>query len=210
MALCSSDCFRATPRWTNACSIQTREGGIPYLVFFSCNFKFGAVVKSGLTGGDVTIGAITDYTAWRTGVQHKLISRTPEGIGEKPATSPTTERVSSCKPESISNMTHTINFTSKDVDTTNLTDVEYWNDICSNYDYYRIGWLGCDDEIVYYTGDASDPGFPFSLTTLSDVFPQTNEESFSYQIGVSFNNRCLAVPLKVTSLNDAFISDVNT
>ena len=209
MSLCASDCFRATPRWTNSCSIQTREGGIPYLLFFACNFKFSATVKSGLTGGDVTIGAITDYTAWRTAVQHKLISRTPEGIGSKPAASPTTERLSSCKPEAISNMTHTINFASKDIDPTNLTDNDYWNSICSNYDYYRVGWMGCDD-LVYYSGDASDPGYPFSLTSIGNVIPETNEESVSYEVAISFNERCIPYIIKVTSINDAFIADVNS
>lgn len=207
--LCATDCFQATPRWTGACSIQTRQGGIPYLIFFACNFKFSATVRSPITGGNVTIGAITDYTAWRTAVQHRLVSRSPEGVGEKPAATPTTERLSSCKPEAIANMTHSLSFVSKDMDNTNYSDWTYWNNICSNYDVLRIAWLGCDN-LLYYTGDVSDPGFPFSMTGIGNVIPQTNEESISYNMDVSFNFRCIPKPILITNLNDAFLSDINT
>lgn len=209
MALCATDCFEATPRWTSACSITTRQGGIPYLVFFACHFKFNATVKSGLTGGNVTIGAITDFTAWRTAVQHRLISRTPEGIGSKPLPSVTSERLSSCKPEAIANMTHTLTFTSKDMDNTNYSDWDYWNGICENYDVYRVAWLGCDC-LLYYTGDSNDPGYSFSMTSIGNVIPETNEESVSYQIEVAFNERCIPKPLSIVSLCDAFLVDVNT
>lgn len=209
MALCSASCIEQTPRWTSSCSIVTRQGGIPYLVFFACNMKFNATVKSPVDGTNITIGAITDYTAWQAAVQHRLVSRTPEGIGEKPAATPTTERLSSCKPEAIANMTHTISFSSKDVDSANFTDWDYWNSICNNYDVYRLAWIGCDNTL-YYSGDNSDPGYPFSITSIGNIIPQTNEESVSYGLELSFNERCIPKPIFIANLNDAFLVDVNT
>ena len=210
MALCASACIEQTPRWVGSCSITTRQGGIPYLIFFACNLRFDATVVSPVTGGNVSIGAITDWLSWQTAVQHRLISRTPEGIGQKPAASPTTERLSSCKPEAIANMTHTISFTSKDVDNNNYTDHTYWNAICQNYDVYRLGWLGCDGNTLYYSGDSTDPGYPFSIGSIGNVIPETNDESVSYQLELSFSERCIPTPLFITNLNTAFLVDVNT
>lgn len=208
MALCASDCIQAAPRWTNACNITTRSGGIKNLVFFTCNFKFNANVVTP-SGATVAIGSATDYTQWRIAVANRLISRTPDGYGEKPLSSFTTERLVACSPEAIVSETHTVSFISKDVDATNLDDCTYWNTVRNNYYTYRLGWIDCNG-YFYGSGDSTDPGLAFVPTALGMVIPNNNDESIYYQADLSFKNSGIICPQNIVNLNDAFLVDVNT
>lgn len=208
MAICSNLCFVEVPRWTSVCNIQTREGGIPYLLFAACNVKFSATIsKPG--GGTVEIGAITDYLSWKALVDNNLLSRSPEGIGDKPAPTPQLQRVSSCRPEVIVNQTHGINYRTLDIDPTNLTDNSYWNDKCANYSLLRLMWMDCNN-IIHYSGDISDPGYAYSLTSSGLVIPETNDESQFYQYNAEFKELCIPSIISVVNINDAFVNDVAT
>lgn len=206
--ICSDLCFAAVERWTSVCNIQTREGGIPFLLFAACNVKFSATIaKPG--GGTVAIGAITDYLSWKALVDNNLLSRSPEGIGDKPAPTPQLQRVSSCRPETIVNQTHGVNFRSLDIDPTNLTDNSYWNDKCDNYSLLRVMLMDCNN-IIHWTGDVTDPGYSFSGTSTGLVIPETNDESQFYQFNIEFKERCIPKIIQVVSITDAFVNDVAT
>lgn len=204
--ICSYTCSTATPHWSaGACNIETREGGIPYLIFFACNFKFNASVMS--ENGLITIGAITDYTSWEEGVHNRLISRTPEGLGEKPLGSFTTQRLSSCSPEAIASETQNLSFVSYDTDSTSFTDRTYWNNIRTNYGKFRLAWQDCNG-YVHYSGNVADPGFVFVPTALGYVIPQTNDENSFYQADLSFKYSGLPTIINVANINDAFVTNI--
>lgn len=216
MSLCASSCNAAVPRWSGGgCgNITKRSGGISNLIFLSCNWKFataaeGAVDVTTPTGDTISVGVITDYTSWAIGVQNNMIRISPDGLGDKPESTFTTARFSSCLPEEIASETHVVNFRSYDIDSVNYYDRTYWNTVRTNIGKYRLIYLNCDN-IVHYTGDVSDPGFEFSPSVLGYVIPQTKEEKAYYQANLSFIYEGIPDFVDVVNLSEALNIDANS
>lgn len=214
MSLCSSSCNAAVPRFPTGCTFEKRAGGVPNLLFLSCNARFAVAPATSVsvttpTGSTILVGRITDYTSWAILVQNNMVRLSPEGLGEKPASSFTTQRFASCRPEEISQETHGINFQSFQVDNDNYYDRTYWQNIRQNFTKFRLAWLDCDG-ILYYTGDPADPGFEFVPTELGYIQPQTNTEKAHYQANLSFNYEGIPAPIEIANLDAALNVDVNT
>lgn len=215
--LCATDCITngAVPRWGNGCgNIQKRDGGIPNLIFMACNMRFATVAEGSIqvktpTGSMVNIGVITDFTSWATAVTHNLIRISPEGIGEKPESTFTNARFSSCRPEEIASETHLLNFTSYDIDPDNFYDRSYWNTIRLNYGKYRVMYLSCGN-ILNYSGDVEDPGFEFSPTVLGYVKPPNKEDKDFYRVNLSFIYAGIPDMIEVVNLSEALNIDANS
>lgn len=214
MSLCSSSCNAAVPRFPTGCTFDKRAGGIPNLIFLSCNARFAASNQTSVsvvtpTGSTISVGRITDYTSWAILVQNNMVRTSPEGIGEKQASAFTQARFSSCRPEEISQETHTINFQSFQVDNDNYYDREYWNNIRQNYTKFRLVWMDCDG-VIYYSGDPTDPGFEFAPTELGYIQPPTNQDKAYYQANLSFVYGGIPAPIEVPNIESALNIDVNT
>lgn len=212
MALCATGCTTTVPRFVGGCNIQKRQGGISKLIFLSCNVRFASSGTISLTtpsGSTISIGVITDYLNWALLVQNNMVRTSPEGIGEKPESTFTTTRFSSCRPEEISAEQHTVNFQSFDVDPDNLYDNTYWNAVRTNYGKYKLMYYDCNG-LIHYTGDVTDPGFDFVPSSLGYIIPSTYEENPYYQCNLSFNYEGIPVPIDVASIETAFNIDVNT
>lgn len=213
--LCASSCNAAVPRWSGACDITKRAGGISNLIFTSCNWKFATVAEGAInvttpTGAIISVGLITDYTSWALGVQHNMIRISPEGIGEKPASSFTTEKFSSCRPEEISSETHAVNFKSFDTDPDNFYDVTYWNSIRRNYGKYRLMYYDCAS-IIYYSGDVEDPGFQFIPTTGPGyIIPPGKENKSYWEANLSFLFDGNPDMIEVANIAEALNIDANS
>lgn len=208
LTLCASACREETPvAWDNACNdITTRSGGIENLIFFSCDWTFSGTVT--IDGVDTQIGAITDYTQWAIGVANRFIVRSPVGIGEKPAATPTTQKLTSCTPDQVTGETHAVNFQSFAADTTNLTDCTYWNGIKTNYYKFRVAWLGCDE--LVYVKSSTEPGFQFSYSSLGYIQTNDSKTPNYYEANLTFDYLGIPCPYEVPNLEGAFNTDVLT
>lgn len=214
MSLCASSCNAPVQRWAGGCSFNKRAGGLPFLGFMSCNWKFAESPATSVSvvtpsGSTISVGLISDYTSWAIGVQNNMIRLSPEGIGEKPESTFTNARFSSCKPEEISSETHVVNFQSFDIDPDNFYDRTYWQAVRTNYAKYRLFYVDCNG-FIYYSGDPSDPGFEFVPTTLGYVIPQTSNDKSYYQANLSFIYEGIPTPIEVANIDAAWNIDVNT
>lgn len=213
MALCAASCSAAVPRYPTGCTFSKRKGGIPNLIFMSCNWKFATAAEGSVqiqtpTGSIITTGVITDPTSWDIGIQNDMIRISPTGLGEKPESTFTTARFSSCLPEEISDETHAINFQSFQIDPDNFYDRAYWNNVRTNFPKFRLIYIDCND-IIYYTGDVSDPGFEFVPTALGYVIPQVGQtDKAYYQANLSWSYEGIPDMISVAGLDFSF--DVNT
>jgi hypothetical protein len=201
LILCATACAEDPPQFAVDCEIQTRESGISHFVLFACDFSFDAAVT-----GCGTVGAITDYTSWEQGIACGKISLSPEGYGAKPLSTFTTERISACKPEQIIGETHAMNFISKAVDNTNLTDCTYWNSLRSNWSKYTIGYIGCDG--LWYGKSSTEPGFAFTLAGLGSVKEDNNDVADRYEANFTWKHSGLVCPINIPNLMDAFKTEV--
>jgi hypothetical protein len=199
LVLCASDCVVDVPEFGADCDVTTRPSGIQYLVFFSCDFQFDATVD-----GEV-YGPITDYTQWALGVTNKKISLSPEGYGAKPLSAFQTERVTACLPESIIGETHTVNFISKAMDEVALTDCTYWNTVRTNFNRYRVGYIGCDG--YFYGKSTTEPGFRFTPTAIGNVKEDNNDTVDRYEANLSWKYSGIVCPQSIPNLLDAFTGD---
>ena len=102
-----------------------------------------------------------------------------------------------------------INFQAFDIDTVNLFDRTYWNDICNNFGFMRLIYRSCDG-LIHFTGNVSDPGFRFTPTVLNAIYPQLEDNKMFYQVNLSFIYGCIPEPLNVVGLDDALEIDVNS
>lgn len=214
MSLCASSCNAPVQRWAGGCSFNKRNGGLPFLGFMSCNFKFAVAPATSVSvitpsGSTILVGRIEDYTSWAIGVQNNMIRLSPEGIGEKPSSTFTTARFSSCKPEEISGETHIVNFQSFDIDPDNFYDRTYWNAVRTQYPKYRLFYVNCDN-IIHYSGDPADPGFEFVPTQLGYVIPQLSTDKAYYEANLSFNYEGIPAMIEVPNIESAWNIDVNT
>ena len=203
LVFCASSCANAVPNFPANCDIDTRPAGINFLVFFACDWTF-----SGNVTGIGPVGAITDVTQWTLGVDNNKIGLSPEGFGEKPLSTFTNERISACLPEAIVSEIHQVNFTSKAMDNTNLTDCTFWNTIRNDYNRYRVGWIGCDG--FYYGLGATEPGFRLSIQAAGSVVENNNDTAQRYEFNFSFNHSGIVCPQNVPNLMDAFASDAGS
>lgn len=209
MALCADDCLVEVPsQWDLGCDIETRDGGVKYIGFFSCNWAFGTTVS--INGIPTVTGPITDYTAWELGVHNKLITISPIGDGEKTASTFGTQQLVACNPPAITSQVHNISFLSYSIDPTNLEDRDYWHGIRINYTKYRLFYWDCND-IIYYSGVSADPGFSFSLSVLDYIIPKGDPlPPAYYQADLSFRYKGIVPMIQVTGINTAFETDVRT
>lgn len=214
MSLCASSCNAPVQRWAGGCSFNKRAGGIPNLIFISCNLQFAVAPATSVSvitpaGTTISMGRITDYTSWALAVQNNMARQSPEGIGEKPESAFTNARFSSCRPEEIASETHTVNFQSFDIDPDNFYDRTYWNSVRTNYTKYRLMYMDCNG-IIYWTGDPSDPGFEFSPTALGYIIPNTSNDKAYYLANTSFIYEGIPAMVEVPNIEAAFNIDVNT
>lgn len=200
MSLCISDCSAATPLSFDDCNVQTREGGIPRLLFFSCDWQFNGTVD--IDGTPTAIGPITDIEAWQIGVANRKISRSPIGYGEKPESSFTTERLAACLPEGIATETHALNFISKAFDNDNNLDCAYWQTIRDAYLQYKIAYQDCTGRV--YVKSTSIPGFDFIPVAWSHVIPNNNDELQFFQANVEFKYQGVICPILIPNFDQAF------
>lgn len=212
--LCASSCNAAVPRWSGGgCgNIQKRNGGISNLIFISCNWRWaesGTVSVITPTGQTISVGLITDWTTWALGVQKNMIRISPDGLGDKPESTFTNARFSSCLPEEIASETHVVNFRSYDIDPDNFYDRTYWNTVRTNIGKYRLLYLNCDN-VIHYSGDVTDPGFEFSPQVLGYVIPQTKEEKVYYQANLSFIYEGIPAMIEVANISEALNIDANS
>ncbi len=199
LTLCATDCHVNPPCFAEDCDITTRPSGIQFLIFFACDFSFDATVDA------VPYGPIADYTVWETAIANGHIGLSPEGFGSKPQSTPQTERVSACLPEAIISETHTIAFTSKSMDNTNLTDATYWNNIKTNYKRYRLGYVGCDG--YFYGKSTTEPGYVFTPSALGLIKEDNNDTVDRYEANLSFKHNGIVIPQEITNLLTAFNTD---
>lgn len=218
MALCSSSCGNnaAVPRFPTGCVFDKRKGGIPNLIFISCNFRFAGAGETTVTitapdGSTFQVGKITDHASWAAGVQHDMIRISPEGLGEKPQSTFTQQRVSSCRPEEIASETHVINFQSYQVDNDNFWDREYWNQVRTQFNKFRLLYWDCNEN-VFYSGDVTDPGFEFVPTAGPGyIIPQIGQtDNAYYEANLSFVYEGIPAIISVAGLSAALTIDVNT
>lgn len=217
MSLCSSSCGNnaEAPRFPTGCDVEQRKGGIPNLIFISCNVRFAGDGETSIplttpTGSTINVGKITDYTSWALLVQNNMVRISPEGLGDKPESSYTLERVSSCKPEQIASETHVVNFQSKQVDGDNFYDRTYWQQVRTQFNKYRLLYIDCNG-IIYWTGDPEDPGFEFTPTVLGYIMPQIGQtDNAYYQANLSFVYSGIPAMILVANIMEALTIDVNT
>lgn len=217
MSLCSSSCGNnaEVPRFPTGCVFEKRKGGIPNLIFISCNFRFADSDESSVSitdpnGVTFSVGRITDSTSWAAGVQHNMIRISPEGLGEKPQSSFTNARFSSCRPEEIASETHAINFQSFQVDNDNFYDRTYWQTVRTNFNKYRLLYWDCNENL-FYTGDPTDPGFEFVPTVLGYNIPQIGQtDNAFYEANLSFVYEGIPAIISIAGLQEALTIDVNT
>lgn len=217
MALCSSSCGNnaAVPRFPTGCVFDKRKGGIPNLIFLSCNARFAgddetSVTLTSPTGSTFQVGKITDWHSWAALVQHNMLRISPEGLGDKPESSYTLARFSSCRPEEIASETHVLNFQSYQIDVDNFSDRTYWQTVRTNFTKYRVIYQDCNG-IIYYTGDPEDPGFEFVPTALGYVMPQIGQtDNAYYQANLSFVYEGIPAMIEVVNIEEALTIDVNT
>lgn len=216
MSLCSPSCGNSTeaPRFPAGCLFETRKGGIPNFIFLNCTARFAGDGETTVTltdpnGVNFQVGKITDSTSWAALVQHGMARLSPEGIGEKPESTYTTQRLSSCRPEEIASETHAINLQSFQMDEDNFYDHTYWKKVRTNYSKYRVVYWDCAKNL-YYSGDVEDPGFEFSPTRLGYTIPNNNNENAFYQANLSFIHEGDPTPIFIPGLPEALTIDVNT
>lgn len=215
MSLCSSSCNAAVPRFPTGCTFEKRAGGIPNLLFLSCNARFAAANQTSVsvttpTGSIISVGRITDYLSWALLVQNNMVRTSPVGLGEKPESTFTNQRFASCLPEEISSETHIINFQSYQMDNDNYYDRTYWQNVRTNFTKFRLMYLDCND-VIYYTGDPTDPGFEFVPTSLGYIIPQVGQtDKAFYQANLSFVYEGIPAPIEVANIMTALNIDVNT
>lgn len=191
--LCVSNCAPTLPngvQGANCGDIETREGGISYLIAAKCTVSF-----------DPLVNPITDWTSWQAFANNRDIMLSPLlRSGDKPETETTTERVATCLPETITAETHVINFQSVVADLDNLTDYDFWGKLKDDLSGYNIGWVGCDG-LVYVNGNI--PGFKCS-GNVSEIIPENNDSLKYFGGQIKFKHKGLIKPVKVTNFMDAF------
>lgn len=208
MALCVSTCAVDTPLiWAQECDFQKRESGILNLIFFRCDWQFSGNVT--INNEVLAIGPVTDLDAWRTGITNRFIVKSPDGFGDEPQPSFTTERVTSCVPEAITGETHVVNFTSKNTDPDNLTDCTWWNDIRLDYNRFRFGYCTCDG-FYYGDTDANEPFFRWAPTQWGRIIDEDSNVPQKYEVSLSWNLLGLICPRDIPGLKDIFNIDVPT
>jgi hypothetical protein len=175
MALCNAACAVDVPVFTGAgCNVTTRKGGISFVGFIKCNYVFTD---------------ITDAAEWTSAVTANEVHILPEGVGSKPATTPTNLKLSSCRPETMVGETHAVNFRTYNVDDTTLTDFVSHNDIKVNIESYRMFWIGCDG--LFYldpTYATESAGFEASAPTWSYVVDEDSNTPAMYEIELTFDH----------------------
>jgi len=191
--LCISNCAPALPFsvvGSNCGDIDTREGGISYLIAAKCSVAFNPAVNP-----------ITDWESWEALVNNRSIMLSPPlSSGDKPETETASERVSTCNPETVTSETHLINFQSKFADLVNLTDYDFWGTIKENLQAYNIGWLGCDG-LVYVNGNI--PGYRM-FGNVSEVIPENNEALKYFMGQLKFKYKGLIKPTRIENFMAAF------
>jgi hypothetical protein len=191
--LCLSNCAPSLPngvQGANCGDIETREGGISYLIASKCSVKF-----------DPNVNPITDWESWKAFADNRDIMLSPVlRSGEKPETETTTERVKTCYPETTTSETHIINFQSVVADLQNLSDYDFWSTLKDNLTGYNIGWVGCDG-LVYTNGNV--PGFKM-FGNVSEIIPENNDSLKFFGGSFRFKHKGIIKPVKVDNFFDAF------
>lgn len=218
---CSESCdIEPIPALTaSVCEDQTEQGGISYVLWWSCNVRF-AVRDSGETvdlktptGTTIQVGEITDTASWQLLKDNNMVGISPIGRGDLPAPSANTKKRKSCKPEEDVSYTYGMNFTWDQFDSAVLDGAapesdEYVLDIAKNISKYGFTFIGCSG-VFYFNNRDGVPWFNFSGAPtkvipedgVSDTTEYVFSPSWTYPYG---QLETLYLP---TILTDVLLSD---
>ena len=184
MSICKPGCVTGTkPKvgYTNGCGTKKAKGGIPRLLFLVCDPTY--VHPNAVADG---VSPWTNLDNVKAAMCAGILNFTGPVLGDKPATSFTKKRTSSCAPETIVGGSQQVNFqdynvtTDEDNDPT-LEEFDFWDWVKNNYPYLKFGWVTCDEKMFLYDGDFTPEVSPITEQTSDDsayfggsVFMQTD------------------------------------
>ena len=191
MALNSFCCEPITDGATfqKKCNVTPRSGGIPYLGAIDCSIDFTD---------------ITDVGEWESAIASGSIVLFPKGLGEKPETEKTTQRMTSCDPEQTVLQIHPLNFQTFDANLTDNSDFDNWIKVEKNQKNYRFFYIDCQNNI--YLDLENNQGIEARKFDLDHVIPQTNEEKQSFNIVLNFQKNGIIKPFKNDAILEALLT----
>lgn len=184
MSKCSSFCGGTLPPIAfDACKSDPRTGGIPYLLFKTCDV---CVPENAFVVGTSTI----DRAVWEPLFAECKFRVSPELVGEKGEASTNSLRTGSCRPERAIGGTQPIEFRDY-TNSDNFADYDFWIEIQSNQNSYQVGWFTCDDRFYGF--------FNFSID-VSEIIEDSNEGTSYRQGTITIPRYSLLKPLKADGL----------
>ena len=198
------------------CTVETRDGGISRLIFLSAfaTFNNGGPVDYSSVGGDasVTTGESEDAAQWAALQTGGLLHVSPLGVGEKTETDKTKLRLVSCKAEKTVGFTHSISFTTYNMESTPANignEFKFWSEVSKKSDKFTVMYVGCDN-LIYLdfseytlattTGGAAakNPGFPYEAD-VDHIIPDNADDPQSFTVTLQIQENDLIRPLDGTT-----------
>lgn len=170
---CAAECATTGVQIPPSCEINPRDGGINRLIFISCDAVFPADPNP-VTPGD--FGSIAEFQTMADNCQ---IMTTGRLKGQKPKGSVTTEKLTSCLPESPTGGEKTITFMDYNA-YESLYDFDFWNEIYNKQSRWNVMAVGCDGRIY--------PATAFTID-IDEVIPEDSKSPshFDGSILIDFN-----------------------
>lgn len=147
--ICLPSCVSATkPKtgYTNGCGKKRAKGGIPRLLFLTCDpdYVHPVAVEEGVSPWTVPANITAAMCAG-------ILNFTGPVLGSMPKATFVKKKMDSCGPEEIIGGNQTINFQDYNV-TDDLEEYDFWTWIMENYPYMVFGWVTCDELMFLYDG----------------------------------------------------------
>lgn len=191
MQSCNPGCVTqfSNAHWARECDIQTRKGGIPFLLFYKCDPDAEFAEDTG------DLSPWTSRENLRQAICQENLYVTGQVVGQKPKGTFTKRRISSCSPEQVIAGSKQITFQDFNADNTNILDFDFWDGIVANKKFLQFGWVTCDD-LLYMTTNPWD-------IEVDEVIEDNSETGLSFKDGViTINQFTSIVPIKVEGIYD--------
>lgn len=198
MNTCAPSCVTdfSNAHWARGCNIQTRKGGIPYLLFYKCDPDASFAVDTG------ELSPWTSLENLRQAICQENMYVTGEVLGQKPKGSFTKRRTSSCSPEQTIAGSKTITFQDYNADNTDLLDFDFWGGIVDNKKFLQPGWVTQDD-LLYMVTNGWD-------IEIDEVAEDNSETGLAFKDGIiTVNQFSMIVPILVPGIYD-FLKNFTT
>lgn len=205
MSICKPGCVNGTTKpnvgYANACGVKTAKGGIPRLLFLVCDETYVHPVDTG------ELSPWTSLENIEAAMCAGILNFTGPVLANKPATSFTKKRTSSCSPEVIVGGSQQIDFQDFNVTTDEdgnptLEEFDFWGWVQTNYPYLKFGWVSCDEKMYMYAGSFTPE--------VSPVQEQTSDDNSYFAGSVIMNTDEIIKPIHVPgllALLDSFTAD---